>query len=225
MKWQHLSWFSLNLWTKVNVQRMEILRKLKTFLLNFCLCTSNLLRVCWGCNCPLDGNDLTAYYVPGNLICVQLLYSVILDKSDLFKHGQMFPAIWSQQGTCVLGTGDGTGDALAIPSTSLQPEDVRSPLCLSVLTLSFQELGLGATCATVVCCGSVSLGCTCGCCQPKCSTSSAAPTSSGWALGTQTKTLLSLMRSDLQNTWCDVFSPCICCALTGTSPCMASERK
>lgn len=109
---------------------MEILRKLKTFLLNFWLCTSNLLRVCWGCNCPLDGNDLTAYYVPGNLICVQLLYSVILDKSDLFKHGQMFPAIWSQQGTCVLGTGDGTGDALAIPSTSLQPEDVRSPLCL-----------------------------------------------------------------------------------------------
>lgn len=97
-------------------------------------------------------------------------------------------------------------------------------LCgLSVLTLSFQELGLGAACATVVCCGPVNLGCTCRCCQPKCSTSSAAPTSSGWALGPQT--LSSLIHSDLQNTWCDVLSPCLCYALTGTSPCIASERK
>lgn len=137
----------------------------------------------------------------------------------------MFPAIWSQQGTCVLGTGDGTGDALAIPSASLQREDVRSPLCLSVLALSFQELGLGATCAAVVCCGPVNLGCTCRCCQPKCSTSSTAPTSSGWALGPQTKTLSSRMHSDLQNTWCDILSSCLCYALIGTSPCMSSERK
>jgi len=52
----------------------------------------------------------------------------------------MFPAIWSQQGTCVLGIRDKAGDASALPSLPPQPEYVRSPLSLPALSTAFGHI-------------------------------------------------------------------------------------
>lgn len=143
----------------------------------------------------------------------------------------MFPATWSQQEICVLGIGDGAGAALLCPAHLHSPR-MSSRLCLflpspwafgrfnqeqSVLRLLAVDLPTSVARVDAA------------------SQNAAHPAVLPCPQDGHAKTLLSLTQAliwsaetlacmNLQNTWCDVFSPCPCCAFTGTSSSVASER-
>lgn len=121
----------------------------------------------------------------------------------------MFPATWSQQETCVLGIGDGAGAALPCPAHLHSP---RMSGCLCLFLPSPWAFGQFNQEQSVLWLLAVDLP-TSVARVDAASQNAAHPAELPCPQDGHAKTLL-----------VDVFNPCPCCAFTGTSSPVASER-